>query len=99
MQLGDDFNWVVKAFFDAKLKMSPEGVLVQQILLNDDGTALLARNGPLVTVWPMEQTSSSFDRSNSMTACDTAWNRHPTDSALLLSFNTSSFKLYRWDDI
>ena len=92
----DGSNWAVTICFSVKLEMSFEGIL--QILLNNNGTALLVKNGPLVVTWPLDQTSASHDR-KSVTAPDTIWSRHPTDPALLVAFGTSFIKIYRWDDL
>ena len=90
-------NWIVTACFSTKLEIRFKGI--QQILLNNDGTALLVKNGPLVNIWPLDPSSSPSDSNMSITAPDTIWSRHPTDPALLVAFGTSFIKIYRWDDL
>lgn len=96
VHLGKGSNWTVTSSFNMKLDVSSEGI--QQILLNNDGSALLVKNGPSVTVWPLGQTSLSAN-SKSITAFNMIWCRHPADTALLLGFGPSSIKVYRWDDL
>ncbi|KAJ5834799.1 Cytochrome cd1-nitrite reductase-like C-terminal heme d1 [Penicillium robsamsonii] len=92
---GSDRTWTVSQAFEATINVSPEGV--QQVLLNGNGSKVLVKNGPLVTVQPVSTQPSR--ESLSITSPHTKWVNHPTDSKLLLSFSPSYTRVYKWDDL
>ncbi|KAJ5185120.1 Cytochrome cd1-nitrite reductase-like C-terminal heme d1 [Penicillium cf. griseofulvum] len=93
---GSDRTWSVNQEFEATINVSPEGV--QQVLLNGNGTIVLVKNGPSVTVQPVRSARSSREPL-AITSPDTKWINHLTDPKLLLSFSTSHVRVYRWDDL
>lgn len=90
-------TWTYTPIFNTRLEMRPEGI--QGFLLSDDGTFLFVKNGPIVTVWPLQQPSDSEIQKVSIDSSDTVWIKHPTDSALLIAFTTSTVQVYRWNDL
>lgn len=97
VQLDSGLSLTVEPLFEVKLDVSSEGI--QQILLNGNGTSLLIKNGPSVSVWPLGLSSSSKTNKRSITSPDTKWIRHPTDSTLLLAFSPCNVQLHLWDDL
>ncbi|OQE46137.1 hypothetical protein PENCOP_c001G06589 [Penicillium coprophilum] len=93
---GSRRTWSVKQVFEATMNVSPEGI--QQVLLNGNGSNVLIKNGPSVTVQPVRLTQSSREPFT-ITSPDTKWVNHPTDPKLLLSFSPSHTRVYKWDDL
>jgi len=79
--LENDQKWSVLPTFGVKLKVSSEGI--RQVLLNQNGKALLVKNGPSVTVWSQTEQSSEL-KQISLESSDAKWSKHPTDSNLFL---------------
>jgi WD40 repeat protein len=94
--LENDQKWSVLPTFGVKLKVSSEGI--RQVLLNQNGKALLVKNGPSVTVWSQTEQSSEL-KQISLESSDAKWSKHPTDSNLLLAFRPFSLQVYLWDDL
>ncbi|KAJ5467484.1 Cytochrome cd1-nitrite reductase-likeC-terminal heme d1 [Penicillium sp. IBT 31633x] len=93
---GGDRAWTVKPVFAANINVSPEGV--EQVLLNWNGTIVLVKNGPSVSVQPV--TSTPTDREPpTITSPGRKWANHPADSDLLFSVSLSHISIHRWDDL
>jgi WD40 repeat protein len=90
-------GWTVTSIFEVKLDISSEGI--QDVLLNDDGTTLLVKNGPYVSVWPLREASGLKENEMSITSSDTVWMKHPTDPTLLLACAPNLIQVHRWDDL
>lgn len=91
----NDGSWRA-TLFEVRLKLNSEGI--EQILLNDDGNAMLVMIGDLVTVWPCMSLPNSESQQYSLNLPNSKWVNHPTNPALLLAFGTASVSVYRWSD-
>ncbi|KAJ5774116.1 Cytochrome cd1-nitrite reductase-like C-terminal heme d1 [Penicillium paradoxum] len=96
IQRDRDRTWTVQPVFATKINVHPEGI--RQILLNENGSIILVKNGPSVSVQPVSSTPTAQE-SHTITSPNTKWSKHPTDAKLLFSVSPSHIRVYKWKDL
>lgn len=56
---GKSLAWTAQPVFEVRVAVSPQGV--QQVLLNHNGTIVLIKNGPMVTIQNVKSTVANKD--------------------------------------
>lgn len=93
---GKNLAWTAQPVFEVRVAVSPQGV--QQVLLNHNGTTVLIKNGPMVTIQHVKPTAVNKDPIT-INSVDTKWIQHPTERGLLLSFSPEHARVHKWDDL
>ncbi|CAI6336638.1 unnamed protein product [Periconia digitata] len=97
LQLAPKTMWTVTHHFAVKLTVDSEGI--QGILLNKNGSLLMIKNGPNVTIWSPGDGSRLATEIIALSAPNTKWTKHPKDANLLLAFSPSGLSVHRFEDL
>lgn len=95
----EDQEPITTTIFEVKVQGNSEGI--KQVLLDQEGSFLLVKNGPTVIVWPLTQAraTSLEEDGHSISSTDTKWIKHPTKRPLLLAVSSSQVYIHRWSDL
>lgn len=99
VEFEDSQEPVTTTIFEVKLQGNSEGI--RQVLLDHEGSFLLVKNGPTVTVWPLTQGRATGleEDGHSTLSSDTKWIKHPKKRPLLLAVSSSQVHIHRWSDL
>jgi WD40 repeat protein len=90
-------SWKITPVFDMKVSANSEGL--QQLLMNNDGSLLMVKNGSTAAVWPVGQAAGLECGYTAIESPNTKWIKHPSDPRALIAFDCTHIYLHRWNDL
>ncbi|KAI8939498.1 hypothetical protein NX059_003270 [Plenodomus lindquistii] len=97
VQMTGEDTWKATAVFNVMVMANGDGI--QHVYLNHDGSLLMVKSGPKVTVRTVAAADGVNERENSIESLDTRWIKHPQDKNLLLAFDCTRIFVHRWRDL